>query len=308
MGTGVLANSSWPVNRKRMADLLGFDGIIENSLDAGQVSPSDISLEACGIAASTAIRLGAILNDIHTQYHQTRPWLLLSEGSTYTSSAMPQKRNPGVIMRAREEASNVVGLAQTVTLRAHNVTTGMTDYKSPWAELGFFPHAVRMVNDFDVVMDALTINPRRSLEELEDDWTPSMELAETLQMEHQIPFRVGHSFASAMVTYARANGLRPRDFPYAKAVELYAKAIAQFKLPDPKLPIAEAQLRQVLSPEFMVRTRVGIGGPQPAEVERMLGEARATLQSDQAWMQQTRRKIVDADARLDQAFARLLAK
>ena len=308
MGTGVLVNSSWPLNRKRMADLLGFDGIIENSLDAGQVSSSDIALEATGIAASTAIRLGAMLNDIHTQYHQTRPWLLLSEGSTYTSSAMPQKRNPGVIMKAREEASNVVGLAQTVTLRAHNVTTGMTDYKSPWAEIGLFPHAVRMVDDFDVVLDALTINPKRSLEELEDDWTTSMELAETLQMEHKIPFRVGHAFASSMVTYARANGLRPRDFPYAKAVELYAKAIAEFKLPDPKLPIKEAQLRQVLSPEFMVRTRVGIGGPQPAEVERMLGEARAALQSDQAWMQQTRRRIADADARLDQAFGQLLAK
>ncbi len=306
MGTAVLANSSWPLNRKRMADLLGFDGIIENSLDAGQVAPSDISLEAAGIASSTAIRLGALLNDIHTQYHQTRPWLLLSEGSTYTSSAMPQKRNPGVIMRAREEASNVVGLAQTVTLRAHNVTTGMTDYKSPWAQIGLFPHAVKMVSDVDVVMDALTINPKRSLEELEDDWTTSMELAETLQMEHHIPFRVGHSFASSIVTYARANGLRPKDFPYAKAVELYAKAIASFKLPDPRLPIKEPEFRQVLSPEYMVKTRVGIGGPQPAEVERMLAEARTTLQGDQNWMRQARQRIHDADTRLDQAFGQLV--
>src|SRR3569832_756189 len=36
MGTAVLAKSSWPLNRKRMADLLGFDDIVENSLDAGQ--------------------------------------------------------------------------------------------------------------------------------------------------------------------------------------------------------------------------------------------------------------------------------
>lgn len=90
MGTAVLANSSWPLNRARMAELLGFDGIIENSMDAGQVSPSDVGIEAAGIAASNAIRLGAILGDIHTQYHQTRPWLLLDEGATYTSSAMPQ--------------------------------------------------------------------------------------------------------------------------------------------------------------------------------------------------------------------------
>jgi argininosuccinate lyase len=308
MGTAVLANSSWPLNRKRMADLLGFEGIIENSLDAGQVSPSDISLEATGLASSTAIRLGAVLNDIHTQYHQTRPWLLLSEGSTYTSSAMPQKRNPGVIMRAREEASNVVGLAQTVILRAHNVTTGMTDYKSPWAEIGLFPHALRMIDDFDIVLDALTINPKRSLEELEDDWTTSMELAETLQMQHHIPFRVGHGFASSIVTYARANGLRPKDFPYAKAAELYAQTIRQFKLADTRLPLKEAEFRQVLSPEFMVRTRVGIGGPQPAEVERMLAAAQSTLERDKAWMRKVRQDIANADARLDKAFRQVLGE
>jgi argininosuccinate lyase len=308
MGTAVLANSSWPLNRKRMADLLGFDDIVENSLDAGQVISSDVSLEAAGIVSSTAVRLGAILGDIHTQYHQTRPWLLLSEGSTYTSSAMPQKRNPGVIMRAREQASDVVGLAQTVTLRAHNVTTGMTDYKAPWAELGLYPHAVRMIADMDTVMDALTINPKRSLEELEDDWTTSMELAEALQMEHHIPFRVGHGFASSIVTYARANGLKPKDFPYAKAQELYAQEIRKVGLPDPKLPIGEAHFREVLSPVFVVRTRVGIGGPQPAEVRRMLAEARSRLQADQAWMRQTRGRLHDADARLDAAFGQLLGR
>jgi len=306
MGTAVLANSSWPLNRGRLADLLGFDGIIENSLDSSQVSPSDASLEAVGIASSTAIRLGAILEDIHTQYHQTRPWLLLSEGSTYTSSAMPQKRNPGLIMRAREEASNVVGLAQTVTLRAHNVTTGMTDYKAAWADIGFFAHAVRMIEGFSAVMDALTVNAKRSLEELEDDWTTSTELAEVLQKDYQIPFRIGHGFASSMVTYARANGLRPKDFPYAKAVELYAQAIARFQLPNAPLPIAEAEFRQVLSPAYMVKTRVGIGGPQPAEVQRMLAEAQATLSADKSWMQTTRQKLKASDVKLDEAFSRLL--
>ncbi len=306
MGTAILANSSWPLNRERMADLLGFDGIIENSVDAGQISPSDISLEAAAIASSNAIRLGAVLDDLHTQYHQTRPWLLLDEGSTYTSSSMPQKRNPGLIMRAREEASNVVGLAEIVTLRAHNVTTGMTDYKASFAELGLFIHAVNMIGDFGTVLDALTVNPQRSLEELEDDWTTTMELAETLQKEHHIPFRVGHHFASSIVTFARANGLKPKTFPYAKAVELYADTIHEFQLPDAPLAIDETEFRQVLSPEFMVKTRVGIGGPQPKEVERQLGNARATLEADKTWMETARQKIKNADARLDSAFHQLL--
>lgn len=307
MGTAVLANSSWPLNRQRLADLLGFDGVIENSLDSSQVSPFDITLEATGIAASTAIRLGAILGDIHTQYHQVRPWLLLEEGATYTSSAMPQKRNPGLIMRAREAASNVVGLAQAVAIRDHNVTTGMTDYKEPTAAHAYFPQAVGMIAAMNRVLEALKIDPRRSLEELEADWTTSMELAETLQKEHQVPFRVGHGFASSIVTYARANGIRPKDFPYAKAVELYAEAIAKFKLPDPKLPLPEAEFRQVLSPEFMVKSRLGVGGPQPAEVQRMLARAQAALKADKAWMQDTRGRLRAADERLDKAFNELAA-
>ena len=306
MGTEVLANSSWPLNRRRMAELLGFDDIIENSLDASQVSPSDIALEAVGIPASTAIRLGAMLGDIHTQYHQTRPWLLLDEGSTYTSSVMPQKRNPGLIMRAREDASNVVGLAQTVIFRAHNVSTGMTDYKTPSSEIGFFPQAVKMITGMNVLMDALTINPKRSLEELEDDWTTSVELAEALQRQYQVPFRVGHGFASSIVTFARANGLKPKDFPYAKALELYALTIAKFKLPEPKLPLNEALFRQLLSPEHMVKSRLGIGGPQPAEVTRMLARAQANLAADKGWMQKTRQNLKDADAKLDTAFSQLL--
>jgi argininosuccinate lyase len=69
----------------------------------------------------------------------------------------------------------------------------------------------------------------------------------------------------------------------------------------------EAEFRQVLSPEFMVKTRVGIGGPQPAEVERQLGAARATLDADKAWMETVRGNIRNADARLDSSFRQLLA-
>ena len=94
MGTEVLANSSWPLNRKRMAEMLGFYDIIENYLDASQISPSDIALEAISIPAGTAIRVGTILGDLTTQYHQTRPWVLLDEGSAYTSTSMTQKTQP----------------------------------------------------------------------------------------------------------------------------------------------------------------------------------------------------------------------
>lgn len=304
LGTAVLANSSWPLKRERLADLLGFDGLIINSFDAGQVSTYDIPLEATAIASSTAIRVGAMMQDLHVQYHQTRPWLLLAPGRTYTSSAMPQKANPGVIQNTRARATDVVASAQAVTLRAHNVTPGMMDYKAAWNAQGAktFVLAVDMLTQFADVLDALRVDPARSLEELDSDWTTSMELAETLQREHAIPFRVGHHFASEVVLFARAHRLRPREFPYAEAVRIYAEAGRKYALADLTLPLDEVAFRRTLSPTNMVHTRVGVGGPQPAEVQRMLANARDALARDQRWLDSRRLKLTQSDALLDRAF------
>ncbi len=306
MGTGVLANSAWPLNRERMAALLGFDGIVENSLDAGQVISFDVPLEATGIASSGAIRIGAMMADLHTQYHQIRPWILLEEGSTYASSAMPQKRNPGLIMRVREAASDVVGLAQATTLRAHNVSTGMTDYKAAWDSLGVYDATSSMFDGLDKVLGALVVNPERARQELDEEWTTSIELADTLQRQHNVPFRVGHGFASMMVTYAREHDVAPRDFPYAEAQRLYAEAATKYKWADTTLPLDEAALRATLSAQDMVNTRVGTGGPQPAEVRRMLTAAQDTLGRDKGWLREQNQHLAEAQKTLDQAFEKLL--
>ena len=193
MGTAVLANSSWSINRERLAQLLGFDGLIVNSLDAGQISTYDIPIEATSIASSSAIRVGALMQDVHTQYHQTRPWLLLASGKTYTSSAMPQKANQGIIQNTRAKASDVVASAQASLWRAHNVTPGMIDYKNTWSpgSAKTFVQGVEMLQQLADVLDSLRIDPTRALDELESEWTTSMELAETLQRTHAIPFRSG---------------------------------------------------------------------------------------------------------------------
>lgn len=309
LGAAVLANSSWPLDRRKLADLLGFDGITVNGYDATQIAPGDVALEAAQIAGSTALRIGALMQDIQVQYHQTRPWMLLAPGRTYTSSAMPQKANPGVIQNARTLASDVVASVQQVVLRAHNVTPGMIDYKYSWASprgARTFSQAVQLLRDSTDVLASLRIDKARALEELESEWTTSMELAETLQREHRVPFRVGHHFASEVVLFARARQLAPKAFPYAEAQRIYAEAVQHYKLTDTRLPLDEATFRRTLSPADMVRTRVGLGGPQPAEVRRMLAESRKALASDRAWVESRRDRLAAAEARLNAAFAALL--
>ena len=224
---------------------------------------------------------------------------------------MPQKANPGVIQNTRTLASDVVASVQQVVLRAHNVTPGMIDYKYSWTSPGgarTFSQAVQLLKDGTDVLASLRIDKARAQEELDSEWTTSMELAEALQHQHRVPFRVGHHFASEIVLHARANRLLPKEFPYAQAQRLYAEALKHFKLPEAALPLDEATFRRTLSPADMVRTRVGTGGPQPAEVQRMLGESRKALAAERAWVEARRDALAAAEAGLNNAFSALLQR
>ena len=108
LGSAALGTSSFPVNRPRLAELLGFDGVIENSLDANQLSPIDTGVELVSLASSIALTVGTFVADIEAQYRMTTPWLTLEEGElTGTSSIMPQKRNPVALNDVRISASDV---------------------------------------------------------------------------------------------------------------------------------------------------------------------------------------------------------
>ena len=105
MGSTVLNGTGWPLNRRLMAEKLGFDGIIENAFDATQGATVDLPLEFTQVMQSIALHSACFIQDVMVQYAQPRPWMILGEGddTTYVSSAMPQKRNPGLMNNTRRD-------------------------------------------------------------------------------------------------------------------------------------------------------------------------------------------------------------
>jgi argininosuccinate lyase len=304
LGSAALGTSSFPVNRARLATLLGFDGLVENSLDAIQIAPVDMRMETGATASSVALTVGMLLADITAQYGQPKPWFILAEGAqTGVSSIMPQKRNPSSIVYTRSLASEVIGSAQTYALRAHNVQSGMTDYKitMPDPTLAL---ATRVLNQATGILGALRFDAARALDEVNADYSTTTELADTLQRVANVPFRVGHHFASNLVTFGRSKNLRPAQIPYADAQRIYAEAARESGLPG-ALPLDEAAFRTALTAENMVRASKGVGGPQPAEVARMLAAQRQQLQQDTAWVLGTKEKLATALANLERDFAKL---
>jgi argininosuccinate lyase len=309
MGTTVLNGTSWPLDRVRMAAYLGFATIVDNAYDAAQISSMEEPVEVAAIVTSIALHAGQFVEDLLTQYAQPRPWILLAEGdgNTYVSSAMPQKRNPGLLNSTRRDASTAVSLAMGVVIQAHNITPGMSDPKEVKPNSAMVASAATALKGWDRILKSLVIDRDRALEELNSDWTASQELADLLMRKYGLPFRVGHHFASEIVDFARAASFRPPDFPYAEARRIYAESVRGSDFAA-ELPMSEAEFRAALDPVAIVHNRATVGGPQPVEMQRMVKAARQSLALQATWITTRRERIDGALATLDRDFDRLLAR
>ncbi|MDB5379557.1 MAG: argininosuccinate lyase, partial [Rubritepida sp.] len=219
--------------------------------------------------------------------------------------AMPQKRNPGLLNDVRGQASRVLTLGIGRAIQAHNIPPGMNDAKSVADNSAVLAGATRALAGWDRILTALVISPQRALEELNLDWTASQEVADVLMRQYRLPFRVGHHFASEIVTYARDHDIRPSDFPYAEAQRIYVETLREMQVTGGALPMSEAEFRATLDPVAIVRNRATAGGPQPAEMTRMLAAAQQDLAEQEGWIRERRERIDGALASLDADFQRL---
>lgn len=305
LGAGALGTSSFPIDRLRLAQLLGFDGVVENSLDANHVAPCDLNVEVAAIAASGALTGDALINDILSQYRQTSPWIVVREGAlTGPSTIMPQKRNPIVLVAARHLASNVLAQSQACLFVAHNIGTGLLEHRGNEA-LVALQSVAKFFAMLNVTVRSLTLDVARARAEIDADYSTTTELADVLQRDAGVPFRAGHHFASELVNYGRGKGLKPSQIPYSEALRIYADAAHTLPEAERRLPLDEARFREALSADNMVQSSRGLGGPQAGEVKRMLGAQAAQLQADQAWLQDRRSRLAAAADSLNAAFAQL---
>ena len=300
LGAAALATSSFPVDRKRLAVLLGFDGVAENSYDANHLASTDGSLEVASALQICAIQLGQFAQDLHAQYAAPSPWLMLSEGKlTGVSSLMPQKRNPAALEQLRTQSSIMAGEMQTVFLLSHNNRPGMFDSRS------YDPvpcdRPLQLFQLFLGVLDGLVVDKDRALAEVNADYSTTSGIADALLKVADVPFRIGHHYASVLTSYGRSHGLKLHEIPYAEAVRIYRAAASQ------AFPLDEATFRQTISAEHMVFASAGIGGPQLAEVTRMLADGRGRAKSDLDWLKSRHDRLATAEASLNETIAALAA-
>ncbi|MBS4768608.1 lyase family protein [Turicimonas muris] len=306
MGATVLGGTSWPLDRKGMSSYLGFKAPVYNTYDATQIAATDAPLELSLALVSPMLHVVQFIQDVMTQYAQPRPWILV--GSTYASSAMPQKRNPGSLIDVRRDANTVLGNLTNIIFRAHSLPPGMYDAKDSMLNASTVREACFVLTSFAAVLKMLQINKKRALEELDLDWTATQELADTLMRKYSIPFRIGHHIASQMTTFGRSNELRPSNFPYEKVCEIYQQTLEKMEMKEhpTEFPLTEEEFRSVLNPISIVNRRNVLGACQPGEVSLMLKKADADLAEHKLWKTEQSRGIKDALERCQRDFNALM--
>ena len=302
LGAGAGTTSAFPLDRERLAALLGFDAVIDNAFDANLIAPIDATLELAGILSALAVDLGQLTQDLHAQFYLAEPWLDLDPGSMLTgiSSMMPQKRNPRVLELLREHASVIIGAAHSLVLLAHNTISGMTDVRESVTSVVPLTRVHELLFLYARTLDAIVIDPQRSLAEVNREYSAMTNLAEYLVQTAGVPFREAHEFASQLTDYGRRHHLSPPQIAYAEASRMYQEHAAR------ALPLSQAEFAAAIDPVAIVATRNGQGGPRRDEVERMLAVARQVLAEHQQWLAD--RKAASAAARnnLEAAFTSLL--
>lgn len=286
LGAAALGTSSFPIDRPRLATLLGFEGLVENSLDANQISPVDSGAEAVGIASSAALTIGLMLADLTAQYAQPKPWLMITEGElTGTSSIMPQKRNPVVLEHLRARIGWVLGDAHTAATLVHSAALGDTvDVEDEFYEPLFrtFEHGLGVLRLLDAALSTCQFDVELLAERAAGGFTTATELADTLVRRANLSFRQAHRVASKVVELSGADSAR---VDVALVAEAARQALGR------EIRLAPADLTAALDPWSFVAQRHIPGGPAPSAMEAHLAQMRDRLATDIVWREQRQAQI-----------------
>lgn len=306
LGAAALATTSFPLDRKELADWLGFDGCVDNAFDATQISVVDVGVEVAQTASLIALSLSTFIQDIHVQFHHARPWILLDNSALLSpSTLMPQKRNPVVLNRARLAASEVIGASFNAVTVAHNVNSGMTDYKR-YSAAQTLENLSTLLSEVSDILDAMRLDESAARAEIESEFSTTSELAGYLQAKHDIAYAVGHAFGSKLVDYCRHNFSPLKDVPDTVAESLFAEAAKDNDLEALKYPLTKQEYALAIDPTTMVNNYCGLGGSSPSEVKRMLTESRQALSQHNHWLSKTKSSLEQSEQRLEHEFLNLV--
>lgn len=264
LGSAALTTTSFPINRDRTRELLGFSGLLKNSIDG--VSSRDFISETVSSLSILCTTLSKICEELIIWSTYEFGLVEISGEYSSTSSIMPQKKNPDVAEIARAKCAGVYGeLVAILTI----LKSLPQSYNRDLQEVT--PHLWSAVDSshslLNITADMLStteFNRERGAELAEANFSTATELADIMVKEKNLPFRVAHQIVGRTVSKAIEEGLKPSDInpDYIDIVAL--------ELTGEDLNLDVKLVEHALDPQKVVRTRMVVGGPAPDMVEEAI--------------------------------------
>jgi argininosuccinate lyase len=294
LGAGALATTSFPINRDRTAELLGFNGLAENSIDA--VSSRDFITETIAVLTLIAVNLSRFAEDLIIWSSPDFGVVELPDEFTSTSSIMPQKKNPEVLEVIRARASHVLGdfVASTAAVKSLPSTYNL-DFQEITPKLWESIENVRAsLEMFHKLLPKLKVTSDVS-GKANASFVAATELANMLARKYDVRFRTAHKVVGALV-----KSLIEAKLTFADATpELLQKAAKD--VASIKLTVKAEDLKALADPLALVEACKVKGGPAPAEVKKALEVWKKKWFSTKSDIIQMDKKLEEAENNLNKA-------
>jgi argininosuccinate lyase len=290
MGAGALATSSFPIDRKRAADLLGFSDVLENSIDA--VSSRDFILEIMADLAIAAIGISRLVEDLIIWGSPHYGIIEFPDDFSSTSSIMPQKKNPELLEVVRARVSYVLGNFVTATFIMKALPSAYNlDFQEITPRL--WDSLINLIKSLDMLTKFVAhLKVANFTFDGPHNFLTSTELANMLVRKHKVSFRTAHKIVGSLVKTIIANKLTLYDV----TPELLNKIASDFS--KSLTGISAEEICNSIHPMKFIESHNLVGGPSPMEVERM-------LKVRKRWTILSRAKISEMKSKLDEAEDKL---
>ncbi|WP_215148722.1 argininosuccinate lyase [Exiguobacterium sp. s91] len=210
LGAGALAGTTFPIDRFRSAELLGFESIYPNSLDA--VSDRDFVIEYLGIASTVMMHLSRFCEEIIIWASQEFGFIELSDAFSTGSSMMPQKKNPDFAELIRGKTGRVYGnlMGFLTTMKALPLAYNKDMQEDKEGVFDTADTVLQSVQIFTGMIESATFKTEALKKATMQDFSNATELADYL-VTKGIPFREAHEIVGKAVLYCVQNGCFLKD-------------------------------------------------------------------------------------------------
>lgn len=201
LGAGPIGGTSLPINRQSTARMLGFHGIVENSIDA--TSTRDFVAEYVSVVAILMTNLSRIAEDFVIWSTSEFSFIELADEFTSPSSVMPQKKNPDILELTRGKTSEVIGHLMAILATIKGLATGygrdLQQIKSAvWSTSKISITTLLVLKS---MLLTLNVNEKQMKKAAEGGYLIALDIAEKL-VQDGIPFRTTHKVVGQFVQVA----------------------------------------------------------------------------------------------------------